>query len=376
MRVLERNARGVSLTPAGEVLVRHASALLDAARRAEEAVRDAAGIGRAQVRVAAFPSAAAGLLPGATRELRGAPARRRADAAGARGRAGARRAAGRPRRRRRDRAVAARRPRSSAPGVDYLPICDDEMRIAVAADHPLATRTSIALEELCDEPCLVTEVARHVRGLQRRPATRSATRASSRTCASSPTTTRRCRAWRRPGSAWRMIPTMALDELPHATSSCCRCAARAPARQILAAVRTGEQDPLVEHMVESLRAPPRALAGVPTLVGRGLALCLAQVGGDLVRGAVAVDLDQHALAVVVDQRLACPRRTRAAAPRSRRRVSSARPRASRRCSTTSSGTSRKTTASKSTPVGLRERAREAVEHVAVAGLEDRADGLR
>ena len=64
MRVLERSARGVSLTPAGEVLVRHASALLDAARRAEEAVRDAAGIGRAQVRVGAFPSAAAGLLPG------------------------------------------------------------------------------------------------------------------------------------------------------------------------------------------------------------------------------------------------------------------------------------------------------------------------
>ena len=70
VRVLERSARGVSLTPAGEVLVRHASALLDAARRAEEAVREAAGVGRAQVRVAAFPSAAAGLLPGATRELR------------------------------------------------------------------------------------------------------------------------------------------------------------------------------------------------------------------------------------------------------------------------------------------------------------------
>ena len=55
VRVLERNARGVSLTPAGEVLVRHASALLDAARRAEEAVRDAAGVGRAQVRVGGVP---------------------------------------------------------------------------------------------------------------------------------------------------------------------------------------------------------------------------------------------------------------------------------------------------------------------------------
>ena len=44
-------------------------------------------------------------------------------------------------------------------GVEYLPICDDEMRIAVAADHPLATRSSVALEELSDEPFLITEVA-------------------------------------------------------------------------------------------------------------------------------------------------------------------------------------------------------------------------
>ena len=41
---------------------------------------------------------------------------------------------------------------------------------------------------------------------------------------------------------------------------------RAPSRQILAAVRSGEQDPLVEHMVESLRRAARALAGAPTLV--------------------------------------------------------------------------------------------------------------
>src|SRR3954447_20002646 len=55
VRVLERNARGVSLTPAGEVLVRHASALLDAARRAEEAVRDAAGGGGGPRRRAGAP---------------------------------------------------------------------------------------------------------------------------------------------------------------------------------------------------------------------------------------------------------------------------------------------------------------------------------
>src|SRR3954449_3836528 len=91
-RLLERDARGVKLTPSGETLLRHASLLLDASRRAEEEVRLAAGIGRARgpaarpgageearraagpgrarVRVAAFATAAAGLLPGATRELR------------------------------------------------------------------------------------------------------------------------------------------------------------------------------------------------------------------------------------------------------------------------------------------------------------------
>src|SRR3954447_10654161 len=65
VRVLERNARGVTLTAAGEVLVRHASQLLDAARRAEEAVRQAGGVGRPQVRVSALPAAAAGSFPAA-----------------------------------------------------------------------------------------------------------------------------------------------------------------------------------------------------------------------------------------------------------------------------------------------------------------------
>src|SRR4051812_5232774 len=74
VRVLERSARGVNLTPAGEVLVRHASQLLDAARRAEEAVRDAAGVGRAQGRGAGFPGAAARALPRAAPELRKPPA--------------------------------------------------------------------------------------------------------------------------------------------------------------------------------------------------------------------------------------------------------------------------------------------------------------
>ena len=261
-RVLERSARGVTLTPAGEVLVRHASALLDAARRAEEAVRDAAGIGRAQVRVGAFASAAAGLLPGATRELRA----RRPDAeltlvvledeqavdallAG-----------------RSDVAVIVQSPlapKEQRPGVDYLPISDDEMRIAVAADHPLATRTSITLEELCDEPWLVAEtggtcadsnvVLNAFRGAGYEPIVRFQSddyQALQGMAAS--------------GIGVAMIPTMALVS-SRSDVVVLPVRGRAPARQIIAAVRSGEEDPLVEHMVESLRAASRTLAGRPTL---------------------------------------------------------------------------------------------------------------
>ncbi len=298
VRVLERNARGVSLTPAGEVLVRHASALLDAARRAEEAVRDAAGVGRAQVRVAAFPSAAAGLLPGATRDLRA----RRPDAElslQVHELEGALDAllAGRV-----DVAVivdSALSPAKRRTGVEYLPICDDEMRIAVAADHPLATRTSVALEELSDEPFLITEVAG--------------------TCADSnvvlhafadagfePTVAfesedyQALQGMAASGIGVAMIPTMALTS---SRSDVVVLPLRgvAPSRQILAAVRKGDR--------RGARRPPdrgaaplrprargRAYAG-----GCGLTRAL-EVGGDRVLVALAVDLDQH-VAVVVDQRL-------------------------------------------------------------------------
>src|SRR4051812_4407574 len=273
-RLLERDARGVSLTPSGETLLRHASLLLDAARRAEDEVRLAAGIGRARVRVggggppaaalararvrvAAFATAAAGLLPGATRELRA----RRPDAELALQVIEDQPALDALQAGRVDVALIVQSPLSPSaprPGVDYLPVCSDELRLAVAADHPLATRASVGLEELQGEDFLITEV--------------------SGTCADSNVVLHAFRdAGYEPNVSFEsddyqalqgmaasgigvaLIPTIALtSSRPDVVVVPLR--GRAPARQIVAAVRAGENDPLVEHMVEALRNTAHRLA--------------------------------------------------------------------------------------------------------------------
>ena len=214
------------------------------------------------MRVGAFPSAAAGLLPSATRELRA----RRPDAeltlqvleeepaldallAG-----------------RIDVATvvqSALSPSTPRPGVDYLPIADDEMRVAVASDHALATRASVTLEELCDEPWLITEmvgtcadtnvVFHAFRDAGYEPNVRFASddyQALQGMAAS--------------GIGVALIPRIATVSI-RSDVVVLPLRGRAPSRQIVAAVRTGEQNPLVEHMVESLRSAAGTVGRRPAL---------------------------------------------------------------------------------------------------------------
>ena len=162
VKLLERTARGVNLTPAGEALLAETEAVLSSVRHAERAAKAAGGVVASRLRVGAFPSAAAGLVPGAVRE-----ARRRG------GRAGfpeieldlrvmepepALRALARNRM---DIALMIDSPLDPIvvpEGVELVQVTEDPMMIALPPDHRMATRRSIDLAELADEPFLLTEL--------------------------------------------------------------------------------------------------------------------------------------------------------------------------------------------------------------------------
>jgi DNA-binding transcriptional LysR family regulator len=254
-RLLERDARAVTLTPAGETLLRHADSLLEAMRRARVEVQAAAGQGRPCVRVGAFPTAASSLIPGAARELRsrnpGVDLQLQVlepdDAE--------------------DALLAGSldvgmglesdvRPVVERIGLEHILIGEDPFVVALPPDHRLAGRSSIRLEDLCDDPWISPGTGH---------------------CADSDIV---ARAWLsagfeadvrvsledydavlglvEAGVGVALVPTLALvsrrgDVVIRPIHG------RPPARRILAAMRAGERDPLVDRFVESLRMAAQRL---------------------------------------------------------------------------------------------------------------------
>src|SRR5215210_7436979 len=62
-RLVERSARGVRLTDAGRALVRHADVILARLADAEDELQAIAGLRGGKLRISAFPSACATLMP-------------------------------------------------------------------------------------------------------------------------------------------------------------------------------------------------------------------------------------------------------------------------------------------------------------------------
>jgi DNA-binding transcriptional LysR family regulator len=256
VRLLERDARGVHATPAGELLLTRAATLLDAARRTEDDVREAAGAGRPTVRIGAFATLAGGLLPGATRDLRARRPDLRLDVKVLEPEDSI------------DALLADRLdvatiidsellPLGVRPGVEHVHLCDDPLFVVMGREHPLAGRPSIGLEELAEEGWLMPDVGG--------------------TCPDSNIVLRACRdagfepdvrlafddypalqGMAAAGVGIALLPSLAMASL-RSDVTIVPLRGQPPARRIQAAVRVGEHDPLVDHVIEALRASARAL---------------------------------------------------------------------------------------------------------------------
>ena len=154
-KLFDRDARGVTPTRAGRSLLRHAEALLEAARVAEAEVRSEAGLHVPEIRIGSFASGASSLVPMALRELRSAhpdirPTLRIVEDEPAL-----------------DALMTGHLdvtlliasdfdPTPARAGMAIELILEDPMLVALPASHPLGRRQAIALDELREEQWLMT----------------------------------------------------------------------------------------------------------------------------------------------------------------------------------------------------------------------------
>ncbi|HEX2085543.1 MAG TPA: LysR family transcriptional regulator [Solirubrobacteraceae bacterium] len=254
--LLVREPRGVALTPAGEALLRHAEDILGSVRRAEAEVRELSGAERPVVRLGAFQSAAAALVAHAFREVRaehpGVDLQLQAiepEPGVAKVATGAL-----------DVAMVIEslfdRP-PQAPGVELRHVFDDLMLVVLPEGHPLARHPSIPLAELAGESWLLGDVA----------GTCPDTNVVLRACQEAGFTPQvgfssedynAVQGMVASGMGVALIPSMVTVMMrPDVIVRPIR--GQAPMRRISAAVRSGEDNPVVESLVEALRAAARPL---------------------------------------------------------------------------------------------------------------------
>ena len=164
LALVERHARGVSLTAAGQMLVGHAEGILARLEGAEAALASVAGLRGGRLRVASFPTAGATLMPLAIATFRSSyPGVELTLAEGEPEQIVPRLRAGEL-----DLALLYEFPDETrvAQEMTRIELLSDPMRLALPREHPLARSATIRLSELEGEAWVQTSrespCARHV----------------------------------------------------------------------------------------------------------------------------------------------------------------------------------------------------------------------
>ena len=147
--LIERNPRGMRLTDAGEALVRHADTILVRLAEAEAELDAIAGLRGGRLRLASFPTAGATLMPEAVADFSKrhpgvelSLAESEPDESLLRLKAGEL-----------DLALVDDGPpvRMDDEEVDFIDLLEDPLYLALAKDHPLATRRRLRFQDLAAE---------------------------------------------------------------------------------------------------------------------------------------------------------------------------------------------------------------------------------
>ena len=149
-KLVERGPRGIRLTEAGEVLVRHADAVLSRLASAEDELAALAGLRGGKLRMSTFQSAGATLVPQAIAAFH----RRYPDVELALVEAEPEPATEMMRAGELDLAIVydfEGAPGQIDEGLDCTHLLDDPYELLVASDHPFASRARLKLSDLADE---------------------------------------------------------------------------------------------------------------------------------------------------------------------------------------------------------------------------------
>jgi DNA-binding transcriptional LysR family regulator len=154
-QLLERTPRGIRLTEAGRILLGHAEAILDRMATARSQVASVASLSGGRLRIGAFPTANATIVPRAIANF----ARAHPDVELSLVEAISPDAIAHLRAGDVDVAVVTHGPEVETGDLELVDLVDDELLVALPAAHPLAHKPKLRLRDLRDETWIESEAA-------------------------------------------------------------------------------------------------------------------------------------------------------------------------------------------------------------------------